>query len=192
MARDNQTKMSKKEQMKRNKKQLELTQKKKKNNNSDNDSNNESESESDEMDIHEYRKFISKIFPSKYIDKKIKAGEKLKKNYKKVDNESDTENWETDSDFEEDDEEEYEEEEEEIISKKKSKKTKKNNLTSKPKKTKKIAVSDDDSDEQEDEEEITDKSKKGKVNIIFTIGGNEDKWDDDDEYDYGIGNHRII
>ena len=69
MARDSQTKLSKREQLKRNKKQIELAQKKKKNNSSDNDSYDESDSDNEEMDIHEYRKFISKIFPSKYIDK---------------------------------------------------------------------------------------------------------------------------
>ena len=30
------------------------------------------------MDVQEYRKFLSKLFPSKYINNKIKAGKKLK------------------------------------------------------------------------------------------------------------------
>lgn len=76
MARDTQTKTSKKEVSKR---VEELNKKKKRAQaDSDSDSNDDSESE-EEMDVHEYRKFISKIFPSKHMNKKIKAGEKLKK-----------------------------------------------------------------------------------------------------------------
>jgi len=75
MARDSQTKLSKKDV--RSKKQEDL--KKKKVENSDSDGNDESDSDNDEMDVHEYRKFLSKIFPSKNINKKINAGEKLKK-----------------------------------------------------------------------------------------------------------------
>ena len=52
---------------------------------SDSDSDDSFISENDsEMDSHEYRKFVSKIFPSKHMDKKIKAGEKLKKVLKVV------------------------------------------------------------------------------------------------------------
>jgi hypothetical protein len=62
--------------------------KKKKSKDSDSD---DSDSESDEeMDVHEYRKFLSKIFPSKNLDKKIKEGEKLKKSSKKYESESDS------------------------------------------------------------------------------------------------------
>jgi ATP-dependent Lon protease len=180
MARDSQSKLSKKEQMKRNKKLNELTQKKKKNNNSDNDSYDESESDNDEMDIHEYRKFISKIFPSKHIDKKIKAGEKVKKSIKQESNyDDDTENWETDSNYDDDFDEEEEDEEDEKITKTKSKKTK-TKKTKKLKKSKKVEVSDDD---EECDEITTEKSNKSKVNIIFTIGGNEDEWEDEDDYD---------
>ncbi|MDA9072259.1 AAA family ATPase [bacterium] len=38
----------------------------------------ESETEEKGMDVVEYQKFLSKIFPSKYIDKKIEDGENLK------------------------------------------------------------------------------------------------------------------
>ena len=42
---------------------------------SDNDSNYNSDSEydDDEIDQHEYRKFLAKMFPSKHINEKIKA-----------------------------------------------------------------------------------------------------------------------
>ena len=36
------------------------------------------------MDSHEYRKFLSKLYPSKHLDKKIKAGDDLKKKIKET------------------------------------------------------------------------------------------------------------
>ena len=86
MARDSQTKLSKKDSnMKRSKRVEELNKKKKKDESSDSDHNEESGSESEEMDVHEYRKFLSKIFPSKNLNKKIKAGEKLKESLEEED-----------------------------------------------------------------------------------------------------------
>ena len=80
MTRD-QSKVAKKEMSSVSKKREELNKKRKKveNSDSDNDSNDGSDTENDEMDVHEYRKFLSKIFPSKHLNKKIKAGEKIKK-----------------------------------------------------------------------------------------------------------------
>jgi ATP-dependent Lon protease len=168
MPRDSQTKLSKKEINKKEKVQL----RKKRNADSDNDSNDGSDTENDEMDVHEYRKFLSKIFPSKNLSKKIKDGDKLKK---MVDDDDDSE-------------------EEEVIINKKSKKSKKQIVESESdsesedsadikkkskkisKKNKKIVDSDD-----EDEEEITGNNK---LNIIFTIGGVDEEEDDDDsDYD---------
>ena len=181
------------------KKQEELNKKKKRATASDSDSdeNNESDSEEEEMDVHEYRKFISKIFPSKHINKKIIAGEKLKKLMK--DAESDDDSVKPSKNLKKHKNDDSESESEEEILSKKSKKT------DKPKKSKKIKVSDeedvslseessvwedDDSeeDEEESEEPIYKKPGKGKVNIIFTIGSankeDEDEWDDeDDEWD---------
>ena len=84
MARDSQTKISKKDISKQSKKKEELRKKKFENSDSDSD-DNDSESENDTLDIHEFRKCISRIFPSKHINNKIKAGEKLKKLSKKID-----------------------------------------------------------------------------------------------------------
>ena len=92
MPRDSQTKISKKEQNKRAKKVEELSKKKKINKDSDSDDFIDSGSDSDEMDVHEYRKFISKIFPSKNLSKKIKAGEKLKKAIQESDEDTESEN----------------------------------------------------------------------------------------------------
>jgi len=201
MTRDSSNKLSKREQVKRSNKKAEANLKKKKNESSDSDGGNGSNSESDEMDMHEFRKYVQKIFPSKHMDKKIKAGEKLKKlaeedseydsedyvkkfksSYKKtVNNSEDEEDWETQS----------ESDEEENIKSKKNQKTK---VSKKEKKNKKLDISDDETvslgsqDTEDEEEEDEGDVKPGKINIIFTIGGaegeDEDEWDEDFDEDY--------
>lgn len=197
MARDSSTKLSKRDQFKHSNKKTDADRKKKKNEESDSDNGEVSDSDNEEMDMHEYRKFLHKMFPSKHMNKKIKTGDKLKKmvedefespkkkskKSKKAIEESEQEEvWSTDSD---------EEEVEKFSKKSKSNKDKKNK-----KKVKKIEESDDESvslgsqdtddDEWEDEEDqVIEKTNKGnKLNIIFTIGGvdeDEDEWEDDDE-----------
>jgi ATP-dependent Lon protease len=196
MPRDSQTKMSKKE-FSQSKRREELARKKKKNEeSSDDDSLYTDDEEEEEMDVHEYRKFLKKMFPSKYLDKKIKAGEKLKK---------------TLDDKDEDEEDEEEEDEEESPKKKSHKQFKKSNKKVKrvnkqkkveeseeeeeekfPRKRSKkskrrIVVSDDEEEEElgtddsSDEEDYEDENPKaGKFNIIFTIGGKDE---DDDEFE---------
>ncbi len=73
MTRDSSNKLSKREQVKRSNKNAEADRKKKKNEDSDSD-DNYSGSDSEEMDIHEFRKYFQKIFPSKHLEKKIKEG----------------------------------------------------------------------------------------------------------------------
>jgi ATP-dependent Lon protease len=205
MTRDSSNKLSKKEQIKRSNKKMEQNLKKKKNESSDSESQNGSDTDDEEMDMHEFRKYVQKIFPSKHMDKKIKAGEKIKKmaeddehsdeeeseevkpkkkqtkKNKKIVEESEEEDsdWSTQSDTDED----------EDIKNKKSKKSKKSNK--KEKKTKKIEVSDDESslslgsdnsnEDEDDNEESEEVAKPSKFNIIFTIGGAEDEEEDDDE-----------
>jgi ATP-dependent Lon protease len=180
MPRDSQTKMSKSEQSKRNKKMEELNRKNKKNTKSDSDSDNEydSESENEEMDVHEFRKYVQKIFPSKNMDKKIKAGDKLKKVIEKEEpkmqgkNKGKNKKKETDSEDEEDIWETATESEEEIVDKKKKKTSKKRHER------------DDSSEEEDDDDDAFDVKGSKKMNIIFTIGGDceEDEWDSE-EYD---------
>jgi ATP-dependent Lon protease len=209
MTREISNKLSaKKEQMKNTKKTEELSKKKKKVVDSDDDGDDIiSESDSDEMDVHEYRKFLSKIFPSKHLDKKVAAGEKIKKIHKELEEADEDEEWETDDD------EEYEEDEddddEEIITRSKAKakakaktkaktksnaKDKKNKTTeknkSKPdkksKKSKKVVDSETEEEEDEeddDDDEVSHKKGSEKLNIIFTIGG-ADEDEDEDEWDY--------
>ena len=95
MPRDSQTKL-KKEQNKRSKKDDEKKRNKKINNDSDSDDGDYESGE--EMDVHEYRKFLSNIFPSKHLSKKIKAGEKIKKLISAQEEEDSSEadeDWET-------------------------------------------------------------------------------------------------
>ena len=181
MPRDSQTKL-KKEQNKRSKKDDEKKRNKKNNNDSDSDDGDYESSE--EMDVHEYRKFLSKIFPSKHLSKKIQAGEKLKKviSVEEDLSEADEEEWETES------------EEEEVPKKKKNNSNKKNSNK------KKKVIEESESEEEVSEEEYSEAEEdeddedqeivvKGsnKFNIIFTIGGAEDEDEeydeDDDEYD---------
>ena len=159
------------------KKKEEVARRRKSNKDSDDDSGDEyststysDEEEEEEMDIHEYRKFISKIFPSKYINKKIKAGEKVKKILSE-DSES----------------EESEEEPKKTL--KKTKNTKSTNRLKKKKEESESESEDDDetlgSEDTEDESEEEDKKKSNsnKFNIIFTIGNQLDEEDDEEYYD---------
>jgi len=176
MPRDNQTKMNK-DQNKRSKKEDEKRRNKK--NNNDSDSDDGDYESNDEMDVHEYRKFLSKIFPSKHLSKKIKAGEKLKKVIDIPDSsdEEEEEEWETES-------------EEEELPKKKSKSQKKKKVVeseSESESEESLGSEDseseaDDNSEEEVDEEEADKEVKGsnKLNIIFTIGGAKDEDEEDD------------
>jgi ATP-dependent Lon protease len=207
MPRDSQTKMSKKE-LKVSKKREEPVRKKKQNESSDDDASFYTDDDSEnEMDVQEYRKFLKKMFPSKHLDKKIKAGERLKELLEDSDEEDDEEevkpkkkskkiikktskiikkHKKSKAESEED------EEEDEVKPKKKPKKNIK-----KSKKGKKIVVSDDETEDDDNEEDLdsedseTDEDdedekytpKSSKFNIIFTIGGEEDEEDmfEDDE-----------
>jgi ATP-dependent Lon protease len=173
MPRDSQTKMSK-----ISKRKEEASRKKKQNVSSDDDDASFiTDDDSDgEMDSQEYRKFLKKIFPSKHLDKKIKAGDRLKKVLQ---------------DQSEDDEESDDEEEKK--SKKSSKSTKKNNkpkITKKSNKKKIVESEEEEEDDdeyyedEEDDEDDAENTKAGKFNIIFTIGGrDEDDEDYEDEFD---------
>jgi len=163
------------------KKQERVEQKKRKNEESDSDSGSESTSDNseDEMDVHEYRKYLSKIFPSKHLNKKIKAGESIKKRLKKIEESSD-------SSSEEDDEDEEDEIEVEEKRYKKNKSKQSNNKGSKNQKKdkKKKEKKEESSDSEEDEDDM---QKASKFNIILTVGngGDEDDeeeyWDEDDD-----------
>ena len=101
MPRD-QTKMTKSKTDKKNKKADDRRRKQIESDSSDNDSEyyTDDSEEDDKMDQHEYRKFLAKMFPSKHMDKKVKAGERLKKALKEEESEEDDESeTESDSDY---------------------------------------------------------------------------------------------
>ncbi len=168
---DNQIKMNK-DQNKRSKKEDEKRRNKK--NNNDSDSDDGDYESSDEMDVQEYRKFLSKLFPSNHLSKKIKAGEKLKKVIDIPDSsDEEEEEWETES-------------EEEEVPKKKSKSQKKKKIVeseSESESEESLGSEDSESEEEEEEEEV-DKEVKGsnKLNIIFTIGGSKDEDEEESEW----------
>jgi ATP-dependent Lon protease len=189
------------------KKMDELSRRRKTNEQSDNSDNDySSDSESEEMDSHEYRKFLSTIFPSKHLSKKIKAGEKLKKC---LEEEEGDEEYDEDSSSDyvppkkskqnkkkqnkkrivESSDEEEEEEEEEIV-----KPNKKEKRCKKSKKTKNVSDSENEEislgSEDSSDDDICKNKKSNKYNIIFTLGGvedDEDEWetasDDSDDYE---------
>ena len=140
--------------------------------------NNSSDSESDELNQHEYRKFLNKMFPSKHLTEKIKAGEKLKNKLKtKNVDESD---------------EEIEEKKPYVSKRKRNKKQIEESETESDCESEVTLGShdtedDDDSSYDEDvvEKKRVLKSGSNKFNIIFTIGGSkkDDEDEDDDEDD---------
>lgn len=168
---------------------------------SDNSSEFNSESESseddEEIDQHQYRKFLSKMFPSKHINDKVKAGEKLKKVFKK-----DIKKMEED----EDDESEEESDSDYVPLKKKSKSRRlrrkvyetesedEEELSEETDEDDYETISDEDDDDEtisdSDEEEVVQKKKgkskkqSGNFNIILSIDANKISSEDDSEDDY--------
>jgi ATP-dependent Lon protease len=143
----------------------------------DNDFIDDDDDEDGEMDAHEYRKFLSTLFPSKNLSKKVKAGEKLSK--KLADNADDDDEDEADWSTEEEDEEET--------------KPRRRKSTRNKKKVVYEEIEDDDTsdseyvpsneeDDDEDEEE-EEEGNGGNMNIIFTLG--EDYYDEEEESDDG-------
>lgn len=194
--------MTKREQIKKSKKQDELARNRKSHKDSDDDDDNDDEydydeEEEDEMDVHEYRKFLAKMFPSKHMNKKIKAGEEIKKFLKSLPSEDedsdDAESEEDDAEEEEKKSKKVQKKSKKVVSKKKLTKKPAKKEKSKPKKKSKEQdeESESEDDDDEEEEEVDDEheisTSKGKFNIIFTIGGrpgedeDEDMWEDFDE-----------
>jgi ATP-dependent Lon protease len=158
--------------------------------NSDNDSDYSTVSESeDEMDQHEYRKFLAKMFPSRNMDKKIKAGERLKKalkNSKKY--ESDESEDLNDSDESEDSD---ESDSDYVPVKKNKNKNKKDDKKKKDEKTKpkpktkssrlrkKVYETESEEEELEDSEEESEDFEESEEETDTSLDDDND--DDDDE-----------
>lgn len=139
--------------------------------NSDDDSSYMSDSDSDweehddisSMDRHEYRKFLSKIFPSNHLNKTVSAGEKMKQMCKK--NMDDTVNT--------------------LIPRKKTKKeSEKEEVVSEDDEEVDTDEEEDSESDEDDEETAMFGGEKGMFNIVFTVKGNnieEDKYSEDEE-----------
>ena len=135
--------------------------------NNDTDSSSESESENDdEMDVHEYRKFLSKIFPSKHLTNKIKAGKKLKEKKEKNEKESESEEKiniiltigdENEDDYDEDDDSDWEDEE-----------TEDEDASMSSTSSTEYEEEDDEEEDDEEEEEEEIKTNKKKYNTRST------------------------
>jgi hypothetical protein len=146
------------------------------------DTDDENDEETQEINRKEYRKFISKMFPSKYAKKRAEDEEE--------DGDEDEED-DSDEDEEDDDSDEDEEDERKIKKEKKHKSKEKKNKKSKEKKkdkkrTKKSkkhnkknkseSSTSRSTSESEDEEESEETTEDQKINIILSIG-NEDEED---------------
>ena len=187
------SKISKKEQSKKTKKREIITRSKKMHKDSDDDSDYDDyeDDEEVEMDMHEYRKLLGKLFPSKHMNQKIKMGEKekdKKRNTKKEEISESDESENDDSEWEEEEEGERSPKKKQVNQKNKSKKNDKKSSNSK--KSKKYEESDEESeyetydeDDSEEEDNQLPNSHGGKFNIIFTIGSGENDEEEDDEWD---------
>jgi ATP-dependent Lon protease len=132
------------------------------------DSDSESEEEEAEFDRKKFRKTLSKIFPSKYMSKKVKADEE--------DSESDSES------SEEDDEDVPPPKSKKHSTKKPSSKKSKGSKKPSSKKSKPLSESEESSEDEDYDDEDDEDDEEKKVSIIFTIGGgNGDEYGE--EYD---------
>jgi ATP-dependent Lon protease len=191
MSKDKQPKISKKS-FSTKKKEEAARLKKRKDESSDSDfvSDDDDEDEDEEMDMQEYREFLAKTFPSKHLDKKVKAGKKLKDVLEEepvLDKRNKTSTLKKKKI--EDDESEEDEDDEEYIPKKSTSKKSIKKTVNKKKIEEEISSSEDDEDTDDDtDDEPEVKGKTGKFNIIFTIGsGNnehDDEFDDEDDEDW--------
>ena len=181
MPRDTQTKLSAKDKKKLAKRE-EINMRKKRNQDSDDDniSANSDDEQDDNMDSHEYRKFLQKIFPSKHLNKKIKAGNKLKK----VVDDSETSSSFIDDEDDEDWETESSSSEEKLMKKSKKNSKKKVIETSSEEDEESLGDEDteyEDEDDKDDSDYVDSPKNRGKINIVLSIGGTEEEmWNDDD------------
>jgi ATP-dependent Lon protease len=191
------------------KKEMSKRHNKKKNEDSGSDEDDDfsvCSSDEEQMDELEYKKFLKQMFPSKHMDKKVAAGEKLKKAIGKANDKSQSvhntrgskKNKSKGKNSKSSNEVEEEEEEEDVVENAIISKKSRTKKPAKKSPKKKIEESSEDEDEDwedcDEEDEADDvvelKGKSNKFNIIFTIGNgadedeDEDLWEDVDEDDF--------
>jgi len=165
------------------KKEKQLSKKQDEESDSNDDSDYESEGEGEDsgegdMDMQEYRKFLQKIFPSKYLKDKIETDEKVVKKVKKTTSPKKKKRI-IEEESDEDEEESDEEEMEEITSSKRSKKNNKFNII--------FTIGDPngrrgkDYDEEDSEYEDEDESEEDSEYEDEDESEYEDDDDDEDE-----------
>jgi len=187
-------------------KRTEIVSRKKKNQDSDSDDHDAQSSDmDDEMDVHEFRKYIQKIFPSKYLNNKIKAGEKDHSDKKEKEKEKEKEkNIKSKSykkpkkvyDSEDQDEDDYSSEEKSPKKTSVKKSSVRHNRKRLEQEEEEELNSDDDSEDDdydsededyEDENETPKKGTRTNMNILLTINdaNADDDWEDydDDEWE---------
>jgi ATP-dependent Lon protease len=164
---------------------------------SDNKKSSDDEEEED-FDKTEFRKTLSKIFPSKYMSKKVKNDEKTKKKSKRIESDSEedevpkkskksvkhTDKKKTKRIIESDSEEEAPKKSKKPVAKKTDKK-----------KAKRIVESDNDSEDDDeetlgsqdsytdDDDDYDEHEEEKNINIVFSIGGGMEDDDYDEEYE---------
>ena len=185
---------SKNKNKKSNNKSTDRSYNKKRNESSDDDDDDDSDYDSDyddedddgEMDEHEYRKFLQKIFPSKNMNEKIKAGERVKKLKHQI--ESDDSDEEDDDDEDDECEQQRKKHKAKINKKKNNRNNIKSKPSSKPKKYVEVdsdsSITDSDEEEEEDERLLQRKKRNQKKNIRRKKGKDSDDDSDDYEYEY--------
>lgn len=180
MSKDNKSKINKRPLTK---KEDAARLRKKQDESSDSDYSNDSESDEEEkeLDMQEYRKLLAKTFPSKHIDKKVKAGEKLKQTLKNDQKNKISKKYVSESEESDDDDEDY-------VPKKSKKQAPKKKVADHKSKKKQVSESESEDDVSEEEDEVSEeeevKSKSSKFNIILTIGDGRGEYDDDEEDDW--------
>jgi ATP-dependent Lon protease len=158
------------------------------------DSNSDSNNEDDDFDQHEYRKFLSKMFPSKHINKKVEAGEKVKKALRNdlrndQKNEKNEKNKKKQSKYEEEsedisdteDDSEYVPSEESEILKQAKKQRRSKRLRRKIYESEEESEEDDNSDDYETISESEDDDEDNYETISETEDENEDENENENE-----------
>lgn len=148
---------------------------------SDDGASLEEEEEEDEIDIHEFRKYLHQVMPSKHLRNKIQAGEKVKQLAKEVETNKSTKSkaikpskqkadkHKEESDEEESDEEESDDEDEDV--------SKKNNVNI----IFAIGGIDEDEDEWEDYTDDEDSSNAETEDEDVSVSSEEDEPDEEED-----------
>jgi ATP-dependent Lon protease len=127
------------------------------------------------MDQHEYRKFLSKMFPSKHINDKVKAGDKLKKTLKNDQKKKKNKKEESEEDEEEIDDSDSDSE---YVPKKSKSKSKSNGKKYKSSRLRR-KVYESEEEEEDDDETLESEEESEEDESLET----EETEDEDEEFD---------